>query len=134
MKTCILGAGSLGSAIGGALALAGHEVHLVARPAHVDAIVEYGLRLVTAEGKQTAPVAAHESPAGIGECNLVVVLCKAMDTAAVIADADELMGASTTIVSLQNGLGAEDILVEAFGAERVIGVKTYIGGMLLEPG
>lgn len=49
MKVCILGAGSLGSAIGGALALDGNEVHLIGRKAHMDAVNETGLVLVGAE-------------------------------------------------------------------------------------
>lgn len=46
----------------------------------------------------------------------------------------ELVGPNTTVMSLQNGLGAEDVLCDCVGAEHVIGGKTYIGGMLLEPG
>jgi len=137
MKTCILGAGSLGSAIGGVLALGGNEVHLVARAKNVAALNGRGLTLVSPEGEeQLARVFAHETAEGIGECDLVIVLCKAMDTAGAIAGAGvpELIGPQTSVVSLQNGLGAEDILVEAFGAEHVIGGKTYVGGMLLEPG
>ena len=45
-----------------------------------------------------------------------------------------LVGPNTTVMSLQNGLGAEDVLCDCVGAEHVIGGKTYIGGMLLEPG
>jgi 2-dehydropantoate 2-reductase len=135
MKTCILGAGSLGSVIGGALACGGNEVHLVARSAHVAAIREKGLVLVDPAGNErNAPVIAHETPEGIGTCELVIVLCKAMDTAGIVEQATGLIGPETTVVSLQNGLGAEDILCEAFGAQAVIGGKTYVGGMLLEPG
>lgn len=46
----------------------------------------------------------------------------------------ELVGPETVVMSLQNGLGAEDELCAVVGAEHVIGGKTYIGGMLLEPG
>ena len=137
MKTCVLTAGSLGSAIGGTLALAGNEVHLVARPKHVAAMNEHGLTLVSPDGaEQVAKVYAHETAEGIGVCDLVIVLCKAMDTAAVVTGAgvSDLIGPETAVISLQNGLGAEDILVETFGADHVLGGKTYAGGMLLEPG
>ena len=40
MKVCVLGTGSLGSTIGGALAKAGNEVHFVGRQAHMDAVNE----------------------------------------------------------------------------------------------
>ena len=79
MKVCILGAGSLGSAIGGALALDGNEVHLIGRKAHMDAVNETGLVLVEPNGERTAPVLGHESAAGMGEADLVIVLCKSFD-------------------------------------------------------
>lgn len=45
MRVCILGAGGLGSVIGGYLAHTGVEVTLIARPAHVEAIRRNGLRI-----------------------------------------------------------------------------------------
>ena len=134
MKVCVLGAGSLGSTIGGALAQAGNEVHFVGRQAHMDAINAGGLTMVTPTGDQKAPVIGHITPDGIGPCDLVIVLCKAFDTAKTMEEGKELVGPDTVVMSLQNGLGAEDELCRVVGAEHVIGGKTYIGGMLLEPG
>ncbi|MEY2405533.1 MAG: 2-dehydropantoate 2-reductase, partial [Acidimicrobiaceae bacterium] len=51
MNICILGAGGLGSVIGGRLAETGVDVTLVARPAHVDAITRDGLRITGARGE-----------------------------------------------------------------------------------
>lgn len=134
MKVCVLGAGSLGSTIGGALAQAGNEVHFVGRAPHMNAINEKGLVMVTPTGEEMAHPVGHTVPDGIGAVDLVIVLCKAFDTAKTIEEARELVGPDTVVMSLQNGLGAEDVLCEAVGAEHVIGGKTYIGGMLLEPG
>ena len=134
MKVCVLGAGSLGSTIGGALAQAGNEVHFVGRAPHMNAINEKGLVMVTPTGEEMAHPVGHTVPDGIGSVDLVIVLCKAFDTAKTIEEARELVGPDTVVMSLQNGLGAEDVLCEAVGAEHVIGGKTYIGGMLLEPG
>ncbi len=134
MKVCVLGAGSLGSTIGGALAKAGNEVHFVGRAPHMNAINEKGLVMVTPTGEEMAHPVGHTVPDGIGAVDLVIVLCKAFDTAKTIEEARELVGPDTVVMSLQNGLGVEDVLCEAVGAEHVIGGKTYIGGMLLEPG
>lgn len=134
MKICILGAGSLGSAIGGAFALAGNDVHLVGRRAHMDAVNERGLVMVTPHGEVTARPTGHENAAGIGACDLVIVLCKAYDTEALMQRSAELVGPDTMVLSLQNGLGAEEALARAVGAEHVVAGKTYIAGMLLEPG
>lgn len=134
MKICILGAGSLGSTIGGAFARAGHEVHFVGRKPHMDAVNEGGLTMVTPSGEEIAHPIGHTEPDGIGPCDLVIVLCKAFDTAKTMEEGRELVGPGTAVMSLQNGLGAEDELCSAVGAEHVLGGKTYIGGMLLEPG
>lgn len=134
MKVCVLGAGSLGSTIGGALAKAGNEVHFVGRAPHMNAINENGLVMVTPTGEETVRLSGHTTPDGIGPCDLVIVLCKAFDTAKTMEEGRGLVGPNTTVMSLQNGLGAEDVLCDCVGAEHVIGGKTYIGGMLLEPG
>lgn len=134
MKVCILGTGSLGSTIGGALAKAGNEVHFVGRAPHMDAVNKNGLVMVTPTGDQTVHPIGHTTPEGIGVCDLVIVLCKAFDTAKTMEEGKELVGPGTTVMSLQNGLGAEDVLCECVGADHVIGGKTYIGGMLLGPG
>lgn len=134
MKVCVLGAGSLGSTIGGALARTGNEVHFVGREAHMKAINDYGLVMVTPTGEEVAHPIGHTTPDGIGPCDLVIVLCKAFDTAKTMEEGKELIGPDTAVMSLQNGLGAEDVLSGIVGADHVIGGKTYIGGMLLEPG
>ena len=134
MKVCILGTGSLGSTIGGALGKAGNEVHFVGRAPHMDAVNKNGLVMVTPTGDQTVHPIGHTTPEGIGVCDLVIVLCKAFDTAKTMEEGKELVGPGTTVMSLQNGLGAEDVLCECVGADHVIGGKTYIGGMLLGPG
>lgn len=134
MKICILGAGSLGSAIGGALAISGNEVHFVGRKAHMEAIRENGLVMVMGSEERISRPIPHETPEGIGVCDLVIVLCKAYDTQQTIESGLSLVGPDTVVMTFQNGLGAEDILSNAVGTEHVIGGKTYVGGMLLEPG
>lgn len=67
MKVCIVGAGSLGTTIGGAFALNGNEVHLIGRKKNMDVINESGLTLVFPDGtEKVAQVQAHENADGIG--------------------------------------------------------------------
>lgn len=134
MKVCILGAGSLGSTIGGALAQAGNEVHLVGREAHMKAINDQGLIMVTPAGEEVARPIGHTTPKDIGLCDLVIVLCKAFDTVKTMEEGKEIVGSDTMVMSLQNGLGTEEVLSDIVGKNHVIGGKTYIAGMLLEPG
>lgn len=135
MKICILGAGSLGSAIGAALARAGTPVWLVTRSrAHVEAIQARGLRVRSAEGEQVVRVAAATQCQGLPEMDLVIVLVKSFHTGEAIATAGPLLGPDTAVLSLQNGLGHEDILAAIVGRERVLAGKTYVGGVLRGPG
>jgi 2-dehydropantoate 2-reductase len=135
VKICVLGAGALGCAIGGTLAEAGEVVTLVNRSsAQVQAIQGEGLRLVDGRGEAVVRVQAATDCRGLAPVDLVIVLVKSFDTASAIAQAAPLIGPDTVVMSLQNGLGHEDILAEAVGRERVLAGKTYVGGVFLAPG
>ncbi len=135
VKICFVGAGALGSTIGGTLAEAGADVWLVdPLQAHVDSIGQFGLRLREGDIDRTVRVNARTSADGIGRADLVIVLVKSFHTKTAIEAAASLIGADTVVMSLQNGLGHEDILAEAVGLDRIIAGKTYVGGVLLAPG
>jgi 2-dehydropantoate 2-reductase len=135
LKICVLGAGALGCAIGAALAGGGCDVWLLNRSkAHVDAIRADGLTVITAGNERRVPVQAATEAESVGPVDLVIVLVKSFHTRDAIAGARALIGKHTVVLSLQNGLGHEDILVEAVGQHRVIAGKTYVGGVLLASG
>ncbi|WP_119157777.1 ketopantoate reductase family protein [Caldimonas tepidiphila] len=135
MKVCVLGAGALGCAIGGTLAEAGSEVWLINRSkVHVEAINREGLLMRHADGERTVRVQASTDCHGIGPADLVIVLVKSFDTRSAIEAAAPIVGEQTVVLSLQNGLGHEDILAEVVGRERVLAGKTYVGGVMLGPG
>jgi len=135
MRICVLGAGALGCAIGAALGEAGSEVWLVNRSqAHVAAMQADGLTLVTPQGERRVAVNATTRCAEVGVVDLVIVLVKSFHTREAIAGAAPLIGEHTVVLSLQNGLGHEDVLAEFVGRQRVMTGKTYVGGVLLAPG
>ena len=135
MKICMLGAGALGSAIGGTLAEGGHDVVLVDTwPAHVDAIKAKGLTMRESGADRTVRVRARASAQGMGPVDLVIVLVKSYHTREAMEAARGLVGPDTVVMSLQNGLGHEDILTEMLGREHVMAGKTYTGGVVLGPG
>lgn len=135
MKICVLGAGSLGSAIGGCLAEGGSQVTLVSRsPAHVEAMQRHGLTLIEGGQERRAQVAAATDCHDLSPTDLLIVLVKSYDTAAAIAAAGPVIGAHSLVLSLQNGLGHEDVLAAAVGRQRVLAGKTYVGGVLQAPG
>ncbi len=135
MKICILGAGSLGSAIGGTLAEGGHEVTLVTRNrAHVEAINARGLILRSAGVDRTTRPRAAVDASGLAPVDLVVILVKSLDTADAVRAARHIVGPDTVVMSLQNGLGQEDVIGDIVGPGHVVAGKTYVGGLMLAPG
>ncbi len=135
MKICMLGAGALGSALGGVLAEAGNEVWLIdAFAEHVDAMNTRGLTLRDGGVDRTVKVRARTVPDGIGPADLVIVLVKSYHTREAIAKATPIVGRDTVVMSLQNGLGHEEILADEVGREHVLAGKTYAGGVFLAPG
>jgi 2-dehydropantoate 2-reductase len=135
VKIGIIGAGGLGSVIGGTLAEAGNDVLLVNRNrAHVQAINRNGLIMRT-DGRDLRIAVRAALPAEVGgPADLVIVLVKSFHTADAVSEAIGLVGPDSTVVSLQNGLGHEDILSGLIGRDRVIAGKTYVGGVVLGPG
>jgi 2-dehydropantoate 2-reductase len=132
---CVLGAGSLGSVIGGTLASDGHDVTLVTRNvAHVEAVSARGLQLW--DGTATITVRPGATT-DIGRCrtpDLLIVLVKSFDTTAAIDAARPIIGESTVVLTLQNGVGCERLIGDAIGSDRVIAGRTFVGGAMVEPG
>lgn len=139
MKIVVLGAGALGCAIGGVLTEGGHEVWLVNRGrAHVDALNREGLIMRDGSVDRVVKVHAATNCGGVdmasGPVDLIIVLVKSFHTREAIESALPIVGERTAVLSLQNGLGHEDVLAEAVGRGRVLAGKTYTGGVMLAPG
>src|SRR5688572_463953 len=106
-RICILGAGGLGSLVGGWLADSGVPVTLVGRPAHVAAIRARGLAIRGIRGDHTVrqPLEAVSAPADArGEFDYLILAVKAKDTEAALAEAAPLLARARAALSLQNTL------------------------------
>lgn len=137
MKICMLGAGALGSVIGGTLAQGGSEVYFVDQwKEHVDKICENGLRMTDEKEDWSVKIDARTSAEGIGTADLVIVLVKSFATKTAVTQLKEtnVIGENTLVMSLQNGLGNEEAIAEIIGEKNVISGKTYVGGRLIGPG
>jgi len=66
--------------------------------------------------------------------DLIIVLVKSYHTKEAIEYANPIIGDKTVIMSLQNGLGNEEIIEEVVGKEHVVGGRTFAGGSVLAPG
>jgi 2-dehydropantoate 2-reductase len=135
MKVCVLGSGAMGSSIGGLLAGAGSEVYLIDTWAeHVNVMNSQGLKLKVGSSDRTVKVRAATDCRGIGQADLIIVLVKSFNTREAIENAGPIIGAKTVMISLQNGLGNEEIIEEVAGREHVVGGRTFAGGSVLAPG
>ncbi len=128
MEIVVFGAGSLGSLVGGVLARE-HDVTLVGREDHADAVREDGL---VVEGDLEARVRPVATTDGRDlEADLAVVTVKSFDTAA--AARTLATGAFDAALSLQNGMGNEETLARHLESPVLAGTATY-GAVLREPG
>ena len=137
MRFVILGAGGLGSVIGGYLAKAGEDVTLICRPAHAQAINANGLKISGVRGDHLVRenLTAVTSPdEATGEFDHLIVLVKGKDTETALAQAEGLKARCKNVFSLQNGIGKEERLRAWAGREKVVGASTIEGGTLHEPG
>ncbi len=124
MKIAIIGAGNIGSLLGALLVDAGQDVALVElRDDVVSAIQEGGVRIDMSDGKSLqAAVKITGDVRTVGTADLVVLAVKSNATREAIAGARGLVGAHTWVMSVQNGAGNLESIVEVLGDDsRVIG-------------
>ncbi|ORA58815.1 ketopantoate reductase [Mycolicibacterium elephantis] len=137
MRVLILGAGGLGSVLGGYLANIGVDVTLVGRPAHAEAITRYGLRITGRRGDLVITdnlTAVDQTAKATGHFDYLVLAVKGKDTAQALAEADGLRDCVSSALSVQNTVEKDATLARWLGPDRVIGASTIEGGTLLEPG
>lgn len=133
MKIAVVGAGAVGAYHGVRLARAGHEVHFLLRSDY-EIVRERGFEIHDRGEKYVVPVHAHKSPEEIGACDLVLIALKTTANAQFPKLLPPLVGAGTTLLTLQNGLGNVEALGALFGAENVVGGLCYVTINRLAPG
>jgi len=106
MKVAVVGAGAIGGVLGGRLVWRGHEVSLVARGEHLQAIRRDGLRLVDHVGDASGSyqLAASDEPADFGAQDLVLIALKAQAIGAMLPRLRTLLKEETIVVPAINGL------------------------------
>lgn len=154
MKICIVGAGAIGGVLGVRLADAGHDVSLLARGAHLEAIRKSGAKLIDRRGETVVRVAASDDPADFGPQDFVVITLKTPSLPAVVPSLRPLLNEDTAVVSAMNGIpwwfcqhldgplggchlktiDPDGALAAALPAERIIGCVVHAGASVSEPG
>jgi 2-dehydropantoate 2-reductase len=129
-----MGAGAVGGYLGTCLSRVA-DVHLIARGAHLEALRERGLTIVTPDGERsTHAVSATDDPADIGPVDYVLFLVKSYDTDEAARRIQPLIGQGTGVLSLQNGIDNEARIGAVIGPEHVLGGAAYILSAIESPG
>lgn len=130
----ILGAGALGLYYGGRLAQAGSTVHFIVRGDYAT-LRSSGLMLREGDSAtRIFPISAHTSPESVGAVDLVLITLKTVANASLKRLLPPLLHERTVVVTLQNGLGNEDLLATMIPANRVYGGLCFIANMRTAPG
>lgn len=135
MKIAVMGAGALGGYFGGRLAQAGHEVTLIARGAHLDAIKAKGLKIHSPMGDaHLRDIRATGDPATVGPVDLVLFTVKNIDVESAGTAIRPMVGPQTTVVTCQNGVTAWERLAAIVGKRHVLPGVARIPGAITAPG
>ena len=142
MQVNIIGAGGVGGYLAAHLIRANHEVRVLARGAHLDAICSAGLRLVGPETDLTvAPDLATQDPAELFKSALTIFAVKGQDLESARDAVAPTLSPDAHVLPFQNGVSAPDVLAARFGRDRtLVGVArifaniTAPGTITLKPG
>src|SRR5215813_1001268 len=138
MRIGIIGAGAIGSVVGGMLTKAGRDVTLIDQwPEHVEAMRGHGLQLSGTCGEQRIRVKAihlHELQSVTQPFDAVFISVKSYDTEWATALAlGYLARPDGVVVDFQNGINDERVAAVA-GRDRTLGCVILIGAGMYEPG
>ena len=134
MKYAILGAGALGSVVGGLMARDGVDVVLWdINDAHLDAINNNGLRLDLPHGSETVQIPACRPDQG-GGADAIILLTKTLHTSVALGGVTDLIAAGTPVLSLQNGLGNARRVADKVPEDQVFYGCTMMPGRFIAPG
>lgn len=154
MRFAVVGAGAIGAYLGARLSLGGHDVSLIARGPHLEAMQSNGVRVLSPDGDFEAHPTVTGDYGQVGEVDFVFLTVKAHSLPEVAPRLGPLLGPETAVVSAQNGipwwyfqrhggpwdgtrierLDPDGVVSKAVAAERVIGCIVYPSASIAEPG
>jgi 2-dehydropantoate 2-reductase len=134
MRYVVFGAGAIGGAIGGRLFESGHDVVLIARGDHHDALTSRGLELRSPEGTITLTITTVTSPERIGLAggDVVVLAVKSQDTVGALEALAAVAPPDTAVVCAQNGVANEREVLRRF--PNTYAMCVMLPAVHLEPG
>lgn len=133
MRFAVMGAGAVGCYFGGMLARAGHDVTLIARPTHVAAIREHGLRLQALTFDEHIRLNATADAEGVTGADAVLFCVKSTDTETAGEQMRPHLAPGAAVLSLQNGVDNAPRLADVIG-RPVTPAVVYVACGMAGPG
>lgn len=134
MKIVVMGAGAVGCYYGGMLARASHDVTLIGRPQHVEAIERDGLLLDTRSFTARVPMHASTQASAAAGAALVLFCVKSTDTESAAALMRPHLMSGALLLTLQNGVDNADRLQAALPEQQVAAAVVYVATEMAGPG
>lgn len=125
MKIAVMGAGAVGCYYGAMLARAGHDVTLIGRPSHVEAMNRDGLLLDLGTSQEYVAVTGSTEASSVDGAELILFCVKSTDTEDAGQQIKPFIGKDTITLSLQNGVDNAERLGQVLG-QPVIPVVVYV--------
>lgn len=133
MKIAVMGAGAVGCYYGAMLARAGHDVTLIGRPNHVEAMNRDGLLLDFGSSQEYVSVTGDTDAAGVAGAEMILFCVKSTDTVEAGEQIKPFISPATIVLSLQNGVDNAERLGVVLG-QPVIPVVVYVATSMGGPG
>ncbi len=127
MRIVIVGAGALGGLVGAQLSDSGEDVTLIEiNRARTKLLNETGLFISAgAMGERCIPLKVVSSADEVDGADLIFVSVKSYQTEVAVRGVESIIGPETRVLSMQNGIGNAEKMVEILGPERVLTGITY---------
>jgi 2-dehydropantoate 2-reductase len=134
LQVAVMGAGAVGCFFGGMLARAGHQVTLIARPEHVQAIERDGLHMETKTFDEQVHLAASTDASAVRDAELVLFCVKSTDTEAAGAQMLPYLAPDVLVLTLQNGVDNAERLRLVLPRHAVAAAVVYVATEMAGPG
>lgn len=134
MKVAVMGAGAVGCYYGAMLARAGHEVVLIGRPSHVEAVRANGLRLETKTFDEYVRLGASTEASAVQGADLVLFCVKSTDSESAAAQIKPHLSPDALVLTLQNGVDNDERVRSVLPSNDVAAAVVYVATEMAGPG
>src|SRR4051794_9551367 len=125
MKIAVVGCGAVGGFYGAKLARDGHEAHFLLRSDY-DQVRRHGVQIKSPQGDFTVMPKCARTPQEIGPVDLALIALKTTANSELPRLLPPLADSHTAVMTLQNGLGNEELLAQLFHPEQIMGGLCFV--------